>query len=143
MFTNTQLRCFHNPVAVAYQCQEKVEKLKADLAAAEIEYNQVINHCRNNKVLEFEGFAIFVKPMPRRMIIPKTFARLFPEENKILVDKEVAFITTELNKIKETQVLLSIRIEDVKGMVADDILTQACVVAMNEKVTVRKAGEQE
>lgn len=138
MFTSDQLKSIPDPLYLAYNLQEQIQECRDSLSALEVEYNQIVAYCRENGVVAHNGFAISVRPSVRRTIIPERFAELFPNENELLVAKHVAFVTTELDKVKETKILPMIRIEDTKNLVGDFPLSTACKFSTLERILVVK-----
>ena len=131
-----------HPLSRASQLQELIENLKQEVAGKEVEYRQILEYCREHKIVSQDGFAVSTKLSTRRIVDPKKFAAMFPEENKILVAKLAAFMGTELDKLTVSKLLPNIRVEDAKELVGNRILDDACIISVSEKVTIVKEKEQ-
>jgi hypothetical protein len=138
MLTTIQLLEMKNPIVRALTLQDQIAALKADLAGIEIEYNQIIMHCKEQGYLKEAGYVISTKITPKRTIDPYLFREQFPEANAILVQKQAAFLGSELDKLVALKVLPSIRIEDAKELVGNTMLDSACRFSATEKTSVVK-----
>jgi hypothetical protein len=136
-----QLAEMQHPLMEALALQEHIEHLKSELASAEVKYNQIVLHCKENSITSQDGFAMRTKQFTRRTIDPELFARTFPEENKLLVARHAAFIGSELDKLASSKILPSIRIEDAKELVGNTVLDKACLITVSEKITIVKEKE--
>jgi hypothetical protein len=138
MMTNSQLSVHPHPLIYAFELQKKIQAMKDDIAGMEIEYNQIVIYCKEHGVTTQDGFVVRTRETIRRTISPELFARTFPEENELLVRKRAMFIGTELDKLVETKILPSIRIEDAKELIGNAMLDKACLITVSEKVTIVK-----
>jgi|WetSurMetagenome_2_1015567.scaffolds.fasta_scaffold02467_15 hypothetical protein len=138
MLTTIQLSEMKNPILKALRLQDQIAALKNDLAAAEVEYNQIIMHCREEGYLKEAGYVISTRITTKRVIDPTLFANQFPEANAHLVQKQAAFLGTELDKLVSMKILPSIRVEDAKELVGNTLLDSACRFTVSEKTTVVK-----
>lgn len=107
-----------------------------------IEYNQIINHCKEKGIGTQDGYTLYTKRKEIRRVDPDLFARTFPEENAILVRKQAAFIGTELDKLVQSRVLPSINVKDAEELVGKIPLMRACILSVSEKISVVKEGEE-
>jgi hypothetical protein len=127
-----------NPILRAVHIQDRIAQLKEELSGLEVEYNQIVLHCREHGYLSEAGYTISTKITPKRTIDPFLFANQFPEANQILVQKQAAFLGSELDKLVSMKILPSIRIEDAKELVGNTLLDSACRFSATEKTTIVK-----
>jgi len=138
MLTNTELDAEKHPLRHAHAIQLAMERLQMDLAGLQTEYNQLILYCKEKGIERQDGYTVSVKTDTRRKIDPELFARTFPDANNILVQKQAAFMGTELDKLVQTHILPAIKIEDAKELVGNFLLDKTCVISVTEKVKIVK-----
>lgn len=138
MLMNNELATHPHPLIYAYNLQKKIQAMKDDIAGMEVEFNQIILHCKEVGLMSQDGFVVKAKQTVRRTIDPVLFAMDFPDANDILVSKYAAFIGTELDKLITTKILPSIKIEDAKDLVGNVVLDKACKFSITEKISIVK-----
>lgn len=142
MFTTTQLDEDAHPILHAFAIQNAIERLQNELAGLQIEYEQLIQKCKEKGIDKQDGLSIVVKRKGIRKVDPTLFARTFPAENALLVQKEAAFIGTELDKLVQTKILPKIAVKDAEELVGKIPLMKACTMSMTERTVIAKDGEE-
>jgi hypothetical protein len=142
VLTSKELDVDEHPLRHALAIQQAIERLTAELEGLQVEYNQIVLHCKEKGIGKQDGYALITKKRMIRKVDPDLFARTFPEENAILVQKEAAFIGTELDKLVQSKVLPSITVKDAEELVGSIPLMKACVVNVIEKVSIEKEREE-
>lgn len=142
MLTSKELDIDEHPLRHALAIQQAIERLTMELEGLQVEYNQIILHCKYKGIDKQDGYALHTKRREMRKVDPDLFSRTFPEENSILVQKQAAFIGTELDKLVQSRVLPSITIKDAEELVGKIPLMKACVISVSEKISVVKESEE-
>ena len=142
MLTSKELDVDEHPLRHALAIQQAIERLQIDLDGLLIEYNQIINHCKEKGIGKQDGYVLYTKRKEIRKVDPDLFARTFPEENAILIQKQAAFIGTELDKLVQSRVLPSINVKDAEELVGKIPLMRACILSVSEKISVVKESEE-
>ncbi|WP_292423117.1 hypothetical protein [Methanoregula sp.] len=130
MFTNEQLKSMRD-VAVTRlaELEAKITARRNELAGIETEYGQLLQFCIEEKIEQDGSYHLLKKTSARRTVIPSKFAELFPEANKILLARYLAFVNSELDKVAETKVLPTINVGDAKEVVGNSQINQACEIS--------------
>jgi len=142
MLTSKELDVDEHPIRHALAIQQAIERLQMELDGLLIEYNQIINHCKEKGIGKQDGYVLRTKKRMIRKVDPDLFARTFPEENAILVQKQAAFMGTELDKLVQSKVLPAITVKDAEELVGSIPLMKACVINVIEKVSIETEREE-
>lgn len=142
MLTQTELDAEFNPLSRAFALQQTIEELSSKLYGLQIEYNQIMLYCKEKKIEKHEGYSVFTRRKEIRKVDPKKFSELFPEENKLLVQKRAAFMGTELDKLIQSKLLPMILIQEAEELVGKIPLNNACTISVTEKITIVKEKEE-
>jgi hypothetical protein len=142
MLTNAEIESLANPLEVAKKIQERIVRLKMELAGDETELNQIILYCKEKGISSKGGYAVRVQSREIRTIIPEKFRDLFPKENQELLSKYVAFVGRNLDNMVETRILPSINIKDAEQLVGSIELDDACNIKKYESVSIIAESEK-
>lgn len=142
MLTSKELDVDEHPLRHALAIQQAIERLTMELEGLQVEYNQIIEHCKEKGIGKQDGYVLARKSRGIRKVDPDLFARTFPEENAILVQRQAAFMGTELDKLVQSKVLPSITVKDAEALVGSIPLMKACTLNVVEKFTVEQEREE-
>jgi hypothetical protein len=138
VLTSKELDVDQHPLRHALAIQQAIERLQIELEGLQVEYNQIILHCKEKGISKQDGYTVCIRRREIRKVDPDLFARTFPEENVILVQKQAAFMGTELDKLVQSKVLPSITVKDAEELVGKIPLMKACVLSVSEKITIEE-----
>lgn len=136
LLTNTELSLDKHPLKHALVIQQAIQRLQIELEGLQVEYNQIILHCKEKKIEKQDGLVIHTKRREIRKVDPDLFARTFPEANMHLVQKQAAYMGSELDNLVTKKVLQSISVKDAEELVGKIPLMKACVINVVEQVSV-------
>jgi len=129
MYTKEQLESMRE-VAVTrlVELEAAITVRRNELTGIETEYSQLLQFCIESKIEQDRKYYLIKKPSTRRTVIPTKFAELFPEANRILLVRYLAFVNSELDKVTQSKVLPSINVGDAKEVVGNSQLDTACEI---------------
>ena len=136
MLTNNELSLDAHPLRHALAIQQAIERLQIELEGLQVEYNQIILHCKEKAIERQDGLTIHTRRKEIRKVDPDLFARTFPEANQHLVQKQAAYMGSELDNLVQHKVLKSISVKDAEDLVGKIPLMKACTLNIVEQVSV-------
>lgn len=136
MLTSKELSLDEHPLRHAHAIQQAIERLQIELEGLQVEYNQIILHCKEKGIVARDGYAIHTRRREIRKVDPDLFARTFPEANALLVQKQAAYMGSELDNLVQKKVLQSIKVQDAEELVGKIPLARACTINVVEQVSV-------
>ena len=142
MLTSKELDVDEHPLRHALAIQQAIERLQIELDGLQVEYQQLILHCKEKAIERQDGYTLLTKRREIRKVDPDLFARTFPEANAHLVAKQAAFMGTELDKLVQSKVLPAIAVKDAEELVGKIPLMKACTLNVIEKITVVEEREE-
>jgi len=137
MISNEALAQHPHPLHRAFQLQKYIAELKAEVAGAEVEFSQIVLHCREKNLLEDGYYHLKVSSSTRHTVNPVKFAENFPEANDHLMQLFITAMQSDLKTIQEKKILPEITVENALREVGKDLLYKmACDAKVSEKATV-------
>jgi hypothetical protein len=136
LLTSKELSLDAHPLRHALAIQQAIERLQIELEGLQVEYNQIILHCKEKAIERQDGLTMRTKRREIRKVDPDLFARTFPEANMHLVQKQAAYMGSELDNLVQKKVLQSISVKDAEELVGKIPLMKACTINVVEQVSV-------
>jgi hypothetical protein len=136
VLTSKELSLDEHPLRHALAIQQAIERIKTELEGLQVEYNQIILHCKEKAIERQDGLTMHVRKREIRKVDPDLFARTFPEANMHLVQKQAAYMGSELDNLVQKKVLQSISVKDAEELVGKIPLMKACTINVVEQVSV-------